>query len=320
MLSIITVNYNSLNLMINSLKSVVEQTKDVDYEVIVVDNDFHEANEKTIREVIPNVRYIDIGYNSGYARANNLGILQARGEYILLLNPDTILLNNAIKKTLDFFKEKEKNEQIGMATCTVFFPDMSPQVSVYYEPISLLNFVKLNPFIYLIKTKLGFPNKKNGIKALQAAFVLTKKEILANVGLFDTDFFLYSEDTELSYRFTKKGFTLEICEDASIIHISNASSPKRNAQELRNLSRILLILKIKGHWTLLPYFGINLFNYFCNLIIYPIKSKEGKRLVSEYYPALLSGFRRYIFEGFPKTVEKKFDKNLSADKNSFNSE
>ncbi len=291
--------------MINSLKSVVEMTKDVDYEVIVVDNDFYKDNEKIIRDVIPEVRYFDMGCNSGYARANNLGILQAQGAYILLLNPDTILLNNAIKKTLDFFKQKEKTEKIGMATCTVFFPDMSPQVSVYYEPVNLLNFIRLNPFVYFIKTKLGFPNKNNGIKALQAAFVLTKKELLADIGLFDTDFFLYSEDTEWSYRFTKSGYSLEICEDASIIHIQNASSPQKNVKELRNLSRILLILKIKGRWSLLTYFGINIFNYLCNLIIYPIKSKEGKRLVSEYYPALFSAFRRYIFEGFPAASKKK---------------
>lgn len=305
MLSIITVNYNSLDLMIQSLKSVVEQTKDVDYEVIVIDNDFHEDNEKNLKAIVPNLRYIDIGYNSGYARANNLGILEAKGEYILLLNPDTILLKNAIKKTLDFFQEKAKTEKIGMLTCKMFFEDMSLQTSVYYEPINFLNFIKLNPFVYFTKTKFGFPNQENGVKALKAAFVLTKKEIIANVGLFDTDFFLYSEDTEWSYRFTKNGYSLEISEDASIVHLSNASSEEGEAQILRNISRIMLILKIKGYWTLISYFLINFINYFCNLVIYPFKSKEGKKIFSTYYPAFWASFKRYLFKGFPKVIEKK---------------
>lgn len=311
MLSIITVNYNSLDLMIQSLKSVVEQTKDVEYEVIVVDNDFHENNEKALKSVVPNLKYIDMGYNSGYARANNLGILQSKGEYILLLNPDTILLNDAVKNILDFFQEKEKTSNIGMATCTMFFEDMSLQPSVYYEPISFINFIKLNPFVYFIKTKLGFSNQQNGVKALKAAFVLTKKEIIANVGLFDVDFFLYSEDTEWSYRFTKFGYSLEICEEASIIHLSNASSDARDAQILRNISRIFLILKIKGNWTLIFYFLINFINYLCNLMIYPFKSKEGKKTFSFYYRAFWASFRRYLFEGFPKAFENKKFTNLS---------
>ena len=109
--SIIFVNYKTKNLTINAIKSVIEQTKEIKYEIFVVDNASNDGSIEAISKEFPNLHIIKNSENKGFGAANNLAIQEAKGKYILCLNTDTILLNNAIKIMFDFM-EKEGNENV----------------------------------------------------------------------------------------------------------------------------------------------------------------------------------------------------------------
>ena len=109
--SIIFVNYKTKNLTINAIKSVIEQTKEIKYEIFVVDNASNDGSIEAISKEFPNLHIIKNSENKGFGAANNLAIQEAKGKYILCLNTDTILLNNAIKIMCDFM-EKDGNENV----------------------------------------------------------------------------------------------------------------------------------------------------------------------------------------------------------------
>ena len=126
-LSIIIVSYNTHEFLKKSITSIYEQTRDISFEVIVVDNASTDGSQEMIKKEFPRVKLIINVENTGFAAGNNVGIKQATGEYILLLNPDTEILDGAIQKTLSFM---QKNFKIGIAGCRLRFPNGSLQKSV----------------------------------------------------------------------------------------------------------------------------------------------------------------------------------------------
>ena len=114
MVSIIIINYNTKLLTLDCLKSIYQHTKDIDFEVIVVDNASSDGSAEAIRESFPIVKVIEPNENLGFGRANNLGAKYAKGEYLFLLNSDTLLIENSIKKLYDFYIENEEKLHIGV--------------------------------------------------------------------------------------------------------------------------------------------------------------------------------------------------------------
>jgi len=133
-LSIIIVSWRVRDLLEKCLKSIFEQTRDIEFEVFVVDNNSEDGSLEMVKSKFSHVQLIANKKNLGFAKANNQAIKQARGEYILLLNPDTEILNGALEKSLNFMR---KNPKIGVLGCQILNSDGSLQPSVRRFPCFL---------------------------------------------------------------------------------------------------------------------------------------------------------------------------------------
>ncbi len=229
-LSIIIVNYKSPELIINCLQTVIDQTKNISFEIIIVDNNSDDESKELICTAFPQVVWIDMTYNAGFARANNAGIKIAKAEAILLLNPDTIILNEAIENCyLQFI-------QSGYGACGVQLlnKDLSPQISGNYFMKGGLNYLLPLPYLgtflraiaKFIKVKEpNIPNAKGIVEVdwINGAYLMVKKQVIDKTGLMDEDFFLYAEETEWCSRI-KKISKLCIYGDIKIIHLQGETT------------------------------------------------------------------------------------------------
>jgi GT2 family glycosyltransferase len=231
MLSIVIVNYNSAQLIIDCVQSVQEQTKSIPYEIIVVDNNSADDSLARIQHTFPNVAVHQMGYNSGFSRANNAGIHMAKGDVILLLNPDTLVLDGAVEKCyIEFINDP------AYAACGVQLieKDHKPQISGNYFMPGGINVLLPLPYWGKFLRWLGYalgskkPNipeatTKTNVDWINGAYLMVKKESLAIAGLMDEDFFLYSEEIEWCSRLNKAG-KLCIYGQYKVIHLQGEVS------------------------------------------------------------------------------------------------
>jgi GT2 family glycosyltransferase len=231
MLSIIIVNYNAAQLIIDCIRSVKEQTIGLEYEIIVVDNDSADNSLQVIRDTFPDVIVHQMGYNSGFSRANNQGIKMAKGDVVLLLNPDTLVLNNAIEKNYHAFIADAEYAACGVQLVE---EDHGPQISgLYFMPggINVLlplpywgNFLKW--LGYTLKSKKpNIPNTdtKTDVDWISGAYLMVKKEAIQRVGAMDEDFFLFAEEIEWCSRLKKAG-KLCIYGQYNVVHLQGEIS------------------------------------------------------------------------------------------------
>ena len=230
-LSIIIINYKSEKLVCDCIESIYSQTKQTVFEIIIVDN-FSEDNSLTvIISRFPAVRSIRMDYNSGFARANNAAIKIAQGKYILLLNGDTLILKNALDKTVQ--QMNEHKEFIGCGI-QLLNPDGSFQVSGAHFKTGGLNTLLPLPYLgrfvrflgYKLKSRVPSITKADPITEVDwivGAFLMVRKEVLQKSGLLDEDFFMYAEEIEWCSRLRKQD-RLCIFGEPSIIHIGGGTS------------------------------------------------------------------------------------------------
>jgi GT2 family glycosyltransferase len=228
--SVIIVNYNTKKLLSNCLESIFLQTNEIEYEVIVVDNASVDGSNEMLRQNFPNVRLIESETNLGFGKANNLGIRNALGKYIFLLNSDTIIIGSSIKIFFDFMENHIDNR---VACCGGDLIDSSNNKQVSYGnfPSLLQVFSELGLRIfyrsfyrkYLSVGVKSYDDKKRNVDYISGADMFIRKSVLDEVGLFDEDFFLYYEESELSYRFYKYGFKSVFIPEVKIIHLEGGS-------------------------------------------------------------------------------------------------
>lgn len=228
--SVIIVNYNTLELTKNTIESVFEKTEGLNYEIILVDNastdgsvEFFENNYKG------KIIFINNKENLGFGKANNKGIEIARGKYVFLLNSDTLLINNAIKILFDYM---EKNEACGIAGGNLYTLDMQPTHSYLKELPSISVEISWH-FNYLKKIYKKILNKRDDfnyskfpieVGYITGADLFIRGKLLKYLGNFDEDFFMYSEEAELTYRVKKAGYKVMSVPQAKIIHLEGKSS------------------------------------------------------------------------------------------------
>lgn len=227
--SIILVNYKSAQLLLNCLKSIYEYPIH-ELEIIVVDNASDDGTQNLLTQHFPSVKFVQMGYNSGFARANNAGIRISKGEYILLLNSDTIILNDAINRCVSNLNSTDA------IACGVQLlnEDKSPQISGNYSMKGGLNYLLPIPFLGgALKTLSGlFKIKKPNVPEakgtvwvdwINGAFLMVKRNVLQKAGLLDEDFFLYAEEAEWCSRLKKHG---KICVfgDINVLHLQGATA------------------------------------------------------------------------------------------------
>lgn len=247
--SIIIVNYNTKELIANCIQSIFEKTHEVIYEIIVVDNASADGSQQMIAEKFPSVKLIELNKNIGFGRANNEGIKIANGKNIFFLNPDTILLNNAINILSDFL---DKNNRVGACGGNLYTKDLKPNFS--YMPFfpTLLHELNLLTRNLLFKSFIGRNYQFNHtMKPLEVAYItgadmMVTRNCLTSAGTFDPDFFMYYEETELSLRIKKKGYKIYSVPDAKIIHLEGGSfSYSKDSQRLSLVSRSIFMKKAK---------------------------------------------------------------------------
>lgn len=228
--SIIIVNYNTVDLLVDAIASVISKTEGISYEVIVVDNASRDDSESIVaRTFQERVRYVRLDRNIGFGRANNKGIELARGRNIFLLNPDTLLVNNAVKILSDYL---DNDPRTGACGGNLYTADMQPATSFErYLPSLGLAVAELLHLYDSNKHQFNHTGKPMKVGYISGADMMLKKEVLDKVGYFDPDFFMYAEETELSYRIRKAGYISVSVPESKIIHLEGQSfreiSPRR---------------------------------------------------------------------------------------------
>jgi len=230
LLSIIIVNYKSAQLICDCVQSIYAQNSSSNFEIIVVDNDSKDGSKEQILALFPKIIWVEINYNSGFARANNEGIKRSKSDIVLLLNGDTIIENNAIEKCFHQFQSS------AFVACGVQLlnPDRSPQISGNYAMKGGLNYLLPLPFLgILLKSfanmfgvkKPNVPDASGIVEVdwINGAFLMVKKNAIEKAGLLDEDFFLYAEEAEWCSRLKKVG-KLCIYGDINVIHLQGETS------------------------------------------------------------------------------------------------
>ncbi len=232
-LSIIIVNYNVQFFLENCLNSVFQALQNMDAEVIVVDNNSVDGSLKMLEEKFPQVKLIANKDNLGFSKANNQAIKEAKGEIVLLLNPDTVVEENTFEVCLEIFKNNPKVGGLGLKMLDGkgnFLPESKrglPTPSVAFHKIFGLSALFPKSRIFN-KYHLGYLSKDEDheIEILSGAFMMIRKKVLDEIGLLDELFFMYGEDIDLSYRITQSGYINWYTSKTSIIHYKGESTKK----------------------------------------------------------------------------------------------
>jgi len=239
-LSIIIVSYNTKELLEDCLKSVKTAINNLSSEVFVVDNDSHDGTSEAVKKNFSWVKLISNDKNLGFSKANNQAIKKAKGEYVLILNPDTKVSPDTFTLMLDFMK---KNPDVGVASCRVEFPNGELDVDCRrHFPTPWRSFTYFSGLSRLFKgSKIfdqynyGYQSEANEqeIDACVGAFMMIPKKAIDKVGMFDEEFFFYGEDLDWCYRFHDHGYKIVYTPITKIIHYKGASSGiKKSSQEI----------------------------------------------------------------------------------------
>jgi GT2 family glycosyltransferase len=252
--SIIIINWNTKDLLRDCLDSVIEQTSKVDYEIIVVDNNSTDDSVQMVKNDFKQVILIENPDNRGFAAANNQAMKIAKGRYVLLLNSDTVVLDKAIEKTIEF---SAKNPKVAATGCKVLNPDGSLQRTCFMFP-SVLNMFLSSTYLYKLFPKSRFFGREQmtwwdrddarEVDVVTGCFMLVRKDAIENVGLMDEDYFMYGEETDWCFRFKKNGWKNMFTPVGQIIHYGGQSTSQVKAEMILQLrgSILLFIKKNKG--------------------------------------------------------------------------
>jgi GT2 family glycosyltransferase len=229
-LSIIIINYRSIDLIRNCLRSIFGSNPDISFEIIVVNNEEIFIGKNPFELEFPLVRWTDMHYNAGFARANNAGISQSKGDVVLLLNPDTIIPPGALDNCIQQFLQSE------YVACGVQLlnEDGSPQISGNYFFRGGMNYLLPLPYTGKLIRALGkyfsvkVPHLVDStglteVDWINGAFLMVKKTAIQKAGLMDEDFFLYAEEAEWCARLKKVG-RLCIFGNVKVFHLQGISA------------------------------------------------------------------------------------------------
>ncbi len=270
-LSIIIVNYNVKYFLEQCLHSVYKAINNLEAEIFVVDNNSVDGSCAMVHEKFPNLYFIENKVNVGFSKANNQAIRVSKGEYVLLLNPDTVVEEDTFDKVVSFMDNHSDAGGLGVKMIDgkgSFLPESkrglpTPMVSFY----KIFGLSKLFPRSKrFAKYHLGFldNDQTHEIEILAGAFMLMRKETLDKVGLLDEEFFMYGEDIDLSYRIILGGYKNYYYPDTTIIHYKGESTKKGSINYVKVFYNAMIIFARK-HFSAK---NAKLFSFFINLAIY----------------------------------------------------
>lgn len=260
-LSVIIVNYNVVFYLEQCLHSVIRALHGINSEIIVVDNASTDSSKEYLPTKFPTVSFLWLPQNIGYAKANNIGIQQANGRYILLLNPDTILAEDSIALSLQFLQQNPKAGALGIRMVDGSGKFLPESKRGFPSPISSL--FKLSGFTHLFpksKKVSGYyaghvsHDATGPIDVVAGAYMMCAKKILEEVGGLDEKFFMYGEDIDLSYRIHLAGYQNYYFADSTILHFKGESTLK-NTDYVNRFYNAMIIYIDKHYdtfWKRLP--------------------------------------------------------------------
>lgn len=309
--SVIIVSFNTKEVTLSCLDSVYRFTKGVDFEVIVVDNGSQDGSIEALSAFEAknkNFKLIKSSTNLGFGRANNLGAKEAEGEYLLFLNSDTLLTEDAISHSVEKIKKDKKitvystyllNKDLSVQPSGGHFPTLTRLLTwqFFFDDLPFIGdkFTSIHPhtpgFFFLDKlsgkkpTSTDTPRIKTTPDWVTGAFMLIGKDRFWEVGGFDEAIFMYTEEMELCYRLKKSGGTVVLDPDSSIIHLGGASGGSFLALTAEVSGMLYFFKKHKASWQLPPVKLIFLVGSLLRYLIFGIIGRNATARAS--YSAIL---------------------------------
>jgi GT2 family glycosyltransferase len=233
-LSVICVNWNSVDYLQECITSIYEHTRDMSFEIIVVDNASPDGGVDALKTRFPEIVTIESKKNLGFAGANNIGFHSSVGSYVLFLNPDTRLVGPALNILVEQIKSLP---DAGIVGCKLLNTDLSVQITAIQKFPTILN--QLLDAEYLQRRWPECPLWEIGplftdhvklrrVEVISGACMLMKREVFQQVGMFSEDYFMYAEDIDLNYKVDHAGFKNYYVGEARIVHHGGKSSGRQN--------------------------------------------------------------------------------------------
>jgi len=286
--SIIIVNWNTKDILRDCLNSIHRETQGIQFETILIDNASTDGSVEMIKKDFPQVILIENQDNRGFAAANNQGMKIAQGRYVLLLNPDSVIEEGAIQKSISFADGYPSAGVVGIKT---FFGDGQLQQNCF-QYASILNLL-----ISTIGLRNLFPKHRlwgrerymwwdyksvKEVDVVTGCYMLVRREVLKEVGLMDEEYFMYGEEMDWCWRINNSGWKVVFYPQAQFIHYGGISS-EQNPINMRNESRksfLRFIRKRQGIWAkyfaliLLFVGGLYRLTYWVIRLIVPLNKKR----------------------------------------------
>lgn len=252
-LSIIIVNWNVKKYLLECIRSILQNISNVSFEIIVVDNNSTDDSVREIKDTYPNVSIIENISNLGFAKANNIGARASKGRYILLLNPDTIVFPMTIEYLVNYL---DCHQDVGAVGGKIVCPESNfiggarhfpSLLTEFIDHLRLSSFFPHNKFFGFYNLKYWDYNDNRDVDVLSGACIMTRKQIVNEIGLFDESFFMYGEDIDLCFKIKKAGWRIVFVEKAKIIHYGEKSAEQTLNGEM----------EIESLWSKYYYFKKN---------------------------------------------------------------
>ena len=248
-ISIVIVSYNVCQLLDECLQSVKRALQGIDGEVWVVDNQSTDGTVETLQPRHPEVHFIANNENVGFARANNQAIRQSDSEYVLLLNPDTVVYEPTIRQTLEFMDEHPEAGGAGVRMLTrEGVPAPESRRAIPTPWVAMLKMLGFTKRYYMSHLSWDEPGR---IEVVSGAYCMLRRQALDEVGLLDEDFFMYGEDIDLSYRLLKGGWQNWYL-PLEIIHYKGESTQKSSFRYVHVFYQAMLIF-FQKHYSHLSF-------------------------------------------------------------------
>lgn len=280
-LSIIILNYNTKELLLDCLNSIKKCKNEISLEVIVSDDASSDGSAQMVKEKFPWVKLLE-GPNEGFSKGNNRAKPYVKGKKVLFLNPDTIVHQGVFAKTVAYLKE---HKEVGALTCRLILPNGSLDKDTRRRfPTPWISFNRLilrNGYRYWYQDVPDSVTQE--VDALQGAFFLTRKKILDKVGWFDEDYFFQGEDIDLSWKIKNLGLKNIYYPEVSVTHLKGASTGKSKLWKARISLKHKIRVKLATVDAMELFFRKHLFdNYpkvFSWFVIFGIKVFKVFRLI-----------------------------------------
>jgi GT2 family glycosyltransferase len=279
--SIIIVNYNTTQLLVNAINSIIAKTEEIEYEIIVADNNSPDnPKSKLIEEFSNKIICLGLPENIGFGRANNEAAKIAKGRNLFFLNSDTVVLNNAARILSDYLDE---HHDVGCCGGNLVDGEGHPThsfmrylVPSLFDELDILFFRIPGRLLYGKNRFYNYTNKPLKVGYITGADLMIKKELFEHLHGFYPDFFMYNEETELEWRIRRMGYKIICVPEANIVHLEGKSITNRYDKiKMEYISRNIYLTKTKNKINFINM--LHYLNILLRLMIFSICGNEKKK-------------------------------------------